>query len=88
MDNDKQLHSTPLPCREGQGGGSPFIRLGRRNRLTVLRAVDFGLYLDAGEISDVLLPIRYVPEGTKEGDELDVFLYLDSEERLVATIEH
>ncbi len=93
MDNDKQLHSTPLPHREGPGespesrGGS-FIRLGRRNRLTVLRAVDFGLYLDAGEIGDVLLPIRYVPEGTKEGDELDVFLYLDSEERLVATTEH
>ena len=63
------------------------IRLGKRNRLQVLRAVDFGLYLDAGEIGDVLLPNRYVPEGAKEGDVLDVFLYLDGEERLVATTE-
>lgn len=63
------------------------IRLGRRNRLEVLREVDFGLYLDAGEIGDVLLPRRYVPEGTKTGDTLDVFLYLDGEERLVATTE-
>lgn len=63
------------------------IFLGKRNRLEVLREVDFGLYLDAGEIGDVLLPSRYVPEGTKVGDIVDVFLYLDSEERLVATTE-
>ena len=87
MDNDKQILSTPLLAREGQGGESPVIRLGKRNRLTVLRAVDFGLYLDAGEVGDVLLPQRYVPEGAKEGDVLDVFLYLDGEERLVATTE-
>ena len=87
MDNDQQILSTPLLAREGQGGESPVIRLGKRNRLTVLRAVDFGLYLDAGEVGDVLLPQRYVPEGTKEGDVLDVFLYLDGEERLVATTE-
>ena len=61
------------------------IRLGRRNRLTVVRAVDFGLYLDAGEIGDVLLPQRYVTDDMQVGDVLDVFLYLDSEERLVAT---
>ena len=66
---------------------SKMIRLGKRNRLQVLREVDFGLYLDAGEIGDVLLPSRYVPEGAKEGDVLDVFLYLDGEERLVATTE-
>lgn len=93
MDNDKQIHSTPIPTREGPGerpkshAGSAMIRLGKRNSLTVLREVDFGLYLDAGEIGDVLLPRRYVPEGTKEGDVLDVFLYLDAEERLVATTE-
>lgn len=66
---------------------SKMIRLGKRNRLQVVREVDFGLYLDAGEIGDVLLPSRYVPEGAKEGDVLDVFLYLDGEERLVATTE-
>jgi predicted RNA-binding protein (virulence factor B family) len=51
----------------------------------VVRAVDFGLYLDAGEIGDVLLPQRYVTDDMQVGDVLDVFLYLDSEERLVAT---
>ncbi len=63
------------------------ILLGKRNQLEVLREVDFGLYLGAGEIGDILLPRRYVPKGTKVGDVLDVFLYLDSEERLVATTE-
>ena len=56
--------------------------------MEVLREVDFGMYLDAGEVGDVLLPKRYIPEGTKVGDVVDVFLYLDSEERLIATTEH
>ncbi len=63
------------------------IKLGKRNELEVLREVDFGMYLDAGEVGDVLLPRRYIPEGTKVGDTVDVFLYLDTEERLVATTE-
>lgn len=63
------------------------IRLGHRNRLEVLREVEFGLYLDAGQVGEVLLPARYVPQGTRVGDTLDVFLYLDSEERLTATTE-
>lgn len=67
---------------------TPTIQLGRRNQLEVLREVDFGLYLDGGEMGDILLPQRYVAEGTKVGDTLDVFLYLDSEERLVATTQH
>ena len=61
------------------------IRLGKYNDMEVLREVDFGVYLDGGDIGDVLLPKRYVPEGTKVGDVLHVFLYLDNEERLVAT---
>lgn len=64
------------------------IKLGRMNRLTVVKAVDFGLYLDGGREGEILLPSRYVPENTHIGDELDVFLYLDSEERLIATTEH
>ena len=64
------------------------IRLGKRNQLTVLREVDFGVYLDGGDIGDVLLPKRYVPNECKVGDVVDVFLYLDSEERLIATTEH
>ncbi|MBO7592669.1 MAG: GntR family transcriptional regulator [Bacteroidaceae bacterium] len=64
------------------------LRLGKRNQLKVLREKEHGLYLEGGEIGDILLPKRYVPEGTKIGDILDVFLYLDQEERLIATTEH
>ncbi len=64
------------------------IRLGKRNQLTVLREVDFGVYLDGGDIGDILLPKRYVPANCKVGDIVDVFLYLDSEERLIATTQH
>lgn len=67
---------------------APDIRLGKRNSLKVLREVDFGVYLDGGEIGDILLPRRYVPAGCGVGDSVDVFLYLDNEERLVATTEH
>ncbi len=63
------------------------IRLGDYNTMTVTRAVDFGLYLDGGDVGDILLPQRYVPAGTKVGDELEVFIYLDQEERPVATTE-
>ncbi len=61
------------------------IELGKFNQLTVVKFVDFGLYLDGGDDGEILLPLRYVPEGVKEGDVLNVFLYLDNEERLVAT---
>ena len=63
------------------------LQLGKRNFLKVLRKKDHGVYLEGGEIGDILLPKRYVPEGTEVGDTLDVFLYLDQEERLVATTE-
>ena len=45
------------------------------------------MYLDGGDAEEILLPARYVPEGTKVGDELNVFIYLDQEERPVATTE-
>ena len=61
------------------------INLGRFNQLTVVKRVDFGLYLDGGEEGEILLPSRYVPEGTEIGDVLNVFIYLDMEERLIAT---
>ncbi len=59
--------------------------IGRQQRLTVIREKDFGMYLDAHQFGDVLLPKRYVPAGTKVGDELEVFIYLDSEDELIAT---
>ena len=62
------------------------LQLGKINTLTVARRADHGLYLSGGP-EDILLPNKYVPEGTEIGDEIDVFLYLDSEERLIATTE-
>lgn len=61
------------------------IELGRFNTLEVVKQVDFGMYLDGGEQGEILLPNRYVPEDCKIGDFLTVFLYLDIEERLIAT---
>ena len=63
------------------------ILLGAFNRLTIVKEVDFGLYLDGGDEGEILLPRRYVPTTYKRGDEIDVFLYLDQDERLVATTE-
>ena len=61
------------------------LHLGKMNTLKVVRKVDFGLYLEGGPPGDILLPTRYVPKGTKIGDELEVFIYLDQEERPIAT---
>ena len=61
------------------------IKLGDYNRLTIVKEVDFGIYLDGGDEGEILLPKRYVPENCKPGDELEVFLYLDQDERLIAT---
>lgn len=61
------------------------IELGKFNRLEVVKEVDFGMYLDGGDEGEILLPARYVPEGCQIGDILNVFLYLDNEERLIAT---
>lgn len=62
------------------------LKLGEMNHLKVIKEVDFGLYLD-GEIDEILIPKRYVPADTKVGDVLNVFLYRDSEDRLIATTE-
>jgi predicted RNA-binding protein (virulence factor B family) len=61
--------------------------IGRFNSLQVVKHTDFGLYLDGGPDGEILLPNRYVPkdEPAEVGDWLNVFLYLDSEDRLIAT---
>ncbi len=65
------------------------IKLGDYNTLRIRKNTDFGLYLDGGEEGgNILLPNRYVTPEMKIGDEITVFLYLDHEERLVATTEH
>ncbi|MDO8282017.1 MAG: S1-like domain-containing RNA-binding protein [Thermodesulfovibrionia bacterium] len=61
--------------------------IGRLNELRVVKEVGFGLYLDGGELGEILLPLRYVPEDCKVDDMLEVFIYLDSEDRIIATTE-
>lgn len=61
--------------------------IGKINHLEVVKEVDFGIYLDGGDLGEILMPKRYVPEGTMPADHLDAFIYLDSEDRLVATTE-
>lgn len=63
------------------------LLLGDINRLHILRHVDFGLYLDGGPAGEILLPKRYTTRDMLVGQEIDVFLYLDQEERIVATTE-
>ena len=63
------------------------LKIGLYNNLEVYREVDFGVYLTDDE-EEVLLPRKYVPQGVKNGDRLDVFIYLDSEERPIATTLH
>lgn len=63
------------------------ITIGRTNTLTCTKLVDFGAYLDGESFGEILLPLRYVPKDLKAGDELDVFIYKDSEDRLIATTE-
>lgn len=60
------------------------IKVGEYNNLKVIREVDFGVYLDDGG-EGILLPKRFVPKGAAIGDELNVFLYHDGEDRLIAT---
>ena len=61
------------------------ILLGQKNRLKAAWKVDFGMYLEGDDEGKILLPARYVPEDLEVGDEIDVFVYLDNEERRVAT---
>ncbi len=61
--------------------------LGQRNLLSVNRESSPGLYLDGGELGEILLPGRYIPKNLRQGQKIDVFVYRDSEDRLVATTE-
>ncbi len=61
------------------------LQLGQNQQLTILRETDPGLYLGSEEEDEVLLPHKYKPEKYEIGDAIDVFIYLDHEERPVAT---
>jgi len=63
------------------------FELGKRQKLTVVKKVDFGIYLgeDKNSKETVLLPIKQIPEGIQIGDQIEVFLYKDSKDRLIST---
>jgi predicted RNA-binding protein (virulence factor B family) len=63
------------------------LEIGKTNNLRIVKEVDFGLYLDGGESGEILIPTRYVPKNAKVDEYLDVFIYHDSEDRLIATTE-
>ena len=64
------------------------VIIGDYNKLKVVREVEFGVYLDGGEIEgEILMPSKYVPNGTKPNDIVDAFVYTDSEDRIIATKE-
>jgi uncharacterized protein len=63
------------------------IEIGKRNQLKINRTVDFGAYLDGGELGEILIPKRYLKPNIQIGDIIEVFIYNDSEDRIIATTE-
>ncbi|MBQ9765740.1 MAG: S1 RNA-binding domain-containing protein [Lachnospiraceae bacterium] len=61
------------------------IKLGEKQILKIVKQTDFGVYLSAGDEDKVLLPIKQLPQGAELGDEVEVFVYRDSMDRLIAT---
>ena len=61
------------------------IKPGQINTLKVIKEVPFGLYLEGGEFGEILLPNKVVPKGTQVNDLLEVFIYFDSDDKIIAT---
>ena len=59
--------------------------LGHYNKLRIIKRADIGAFLDGDQYGDILLPRKYAPESMRIGDEVEVFLYNDSEDRVIAT---
>ncbi len=91
LGNHKTGHSMPADFPPGDRPTGlrceRMATIGKRNVLSVVREAAPGLYLDGGELGEILLPARYIPRGVAPGDNLAVFVYRDSEDRLVATTE-
>jgi predicted RNA-binding protein (virulence factor B family) len=60
------------------------INIGKYNELEVVKELDFGIYLRDGDV-EILMPTKWVPTGTQIGDTLNVFIFRDSDDRLIAT---
>ncbi|BBO57067.1 CvfB family protein [Cobetia sp. AM6] len=61
------------------------LAIGQRNTLTITKRVGFGVFLDGGDRGEILLPTPFIPAGADIGDEVEVFVSLDDEDRLLAT---
>ncbi len=59
--------------------------VGQLNTLKVVKVCEFGVYLDGGSLGEILLPRKYVPEECQPGDSVEVFVYCDSEDAIIAT---
>lgn len=62
-----------------------YLKIGELNRLVIARRTDHGAYLNSIDGDEVLLPNQYITESMKDGDEVVVFVYTDSEDRIVAS---
>ncbi len=63
------------------------VEIGKTNKLKINREVDFGVYLDGENYGEILMPKKYLAENYKIDDFVEVFVYLDSEDRIIATTE-
>lgn len=80
------LREIPSPSARNLSTVSRYMALlGKLNRLRIVRFAPPGYYLDGGSHGEILLPARYIPAGTVPGDAIDVTVYRDTEDRLVAT---
>jgi len=61
------------------------IKIGKVNNLKIIKKVEFGLYLDGGELGEILLPKKYFNDDVEIDDFIDGFIYFDSEDRIIAT---
>ncbi|MBA2650487.1 MAG: GntR family transcriptional regulator [Legionella sp.] len=61
------------------------IKVGKFNSLEVIKEVSFGCYLNGDDWGEILLPKKVVPKGAKIHDRLDVFIYFDSDDKIIAT---
>jgi hypothetical protein len=61
------------------------IIAGKFNSLTIVKQLDFGIYLDGGSFGEILMPTKWVPEGKEIGEQIDAFIYFDSSDRPIAT---
>lgn len=61
------------------------LEIGKYNQMQIVKELDFGIYLDGGVHGEILMPRRYVPANPEIGSTIEVFIYLDSEDRLIAT---